>query len=428
MPELTKSIGPWRGTAMMLNIVLGAGLLTLPGLAVQTAGDAAILVWLVCALAAVPLLVVFAVLGRSFPDAGGLATFARHAFGDAGHVCATFLFLGAVAVGLPAIALTGGHYAAAALGGPSTAYAGLLIVGAMLANLASAETAARVNATLASAIMAILVVIAVAGWIAVEPGPANVTVVPDQLPGMGTLGLAIMMVFFAFTGWEVSANLGGEFRNPKRDFPFAICLSFLVAVALYLVLAVVVAAAGEGAAGEAPFAVIFANEYGALGGQAISLASVLLIFANLSAAIWAVSRMVYSAAGEGLLPQDLSRLAKGVPLRAVSATTAVLLAVVLATAAGLLDLSLLLGAAGQNFLLLYAIAAAALIRLARVPGHIWLGWVCVVLVAGLIWFRGLSGLYYPAALVAWALLLVTLRAPALALAPARQLQVRRVHE
>ena len=44
MPELRRSLGVLNGTAMMLNIVLGAGLLTLPGLARIATGDAALLV------------------------------------------------------------------------------------------------------------------------------------------------------------------------------------------------------------------------------------------------------------------------------------------------------------------------------------------------------------------------------------------------
>ncbi len=411
MADLDKAIGPWRGTAMLLNIVLGAGLLALPGLAVKAAGSSAILVWGICAVAAVPLLLVFATLGRSFPDAGGLATFMKHAFGAPGYACATFLFLGAVAVGLPAIALTGGYYAAAVLGGPPTLYAALLIGGALMANLLSAEIAARVNAALASAILLILVAVAVLGWVAVRPSLDTVTLVPQTLPDPPVLGLAVMMVFFAFTGWEVGANLGGEFKNPERDFPIAIAASFGIAVALYLVLAVIVVAAGPEGASEAPFAAIFGDRFGPVGGQAISAISVVMIFANLSAAFWAVSRMVYSAAGERLLARDLARLSRGVPLRAVFATATVLLGVVLLAASGLLDLSALLGAAGQNFLLLYAGAAAALVRLGSRPGHKALGWLCLAMVTCMMAIRGPDGLYYPAILIALGLGVAVLRRP-----------------
>lgn len=410
MSELRRTLSVWRGTAMMLNIVLGAGLLTLPGLAVQAAGTAALAVWLTCAVAAVPLLAVFAILGRRFPDAGGLAAYMKRAFGEPGYVCASFLFLGAVAVGLPAIALTGGYYAAAVLGGPPALYAALLIAGAAIANLASAEIAGRVNAVLASLIVVVLAGIAVAGWFAVSPNLRHVALVPETLPGASTLGAAVVMVFFAFTGWEVGANLGGEFKSPERDFPIAIAASFLIAVVLYLALALVVAAAGPVGANEAPFAAIFARHFGAAGGQAVALVSVVMIFANLSAAIWAVSRMVYSAGERRLLPSGLTRLRAGVPLRSVALTTGVLLVVVFLSTTQFLDLGLLLGAAGQNFLLLYAGAAAALIRLTRRPAHRGLATVSLVMVAGLILLRGISGMLYPATLVMLGLSVVLLRA------------------
>lgn len=408
MNDLKKSIGVWRGTAMMLNIVLGAGLLTLPGLAVKTAGSGALSVWLVSALIAVPLLIVFAILGRSYPDAGGIAAFMKQSFGETGYAVATFLFLGAVAVGLSGIALTGGFYAASALGGPPALYAALLIVGATGANLVSAELAAQINAALASVILLILVAIAIACWGAVQPD-LGTSVAEFSMPSAGVFGVTFMMVFFAFTGWEVSANLSGEFRDPRKHFPIAMAASFLIAVGLYLVLALIVAEAGPQAATEAPFSAILGGEYGPMGRLTVSAVSVLLILANLSAAVWAVSRMVYSGASERLLPPPLSRLNNGVPLRAVVLTTCTLLGVVGLTASGAINLEGLLGAAGLNFLLLYAGAAAALVRLSQRPTHMALGVFCIGIVLVLIYARGVSSMLYPAILLALALAAVWLR-------------------
>lgn len=408
MSELKKSIGVWRGTAMMLNIVLGAGLLTLPGLALKTAGSSAVVVWIVCAVAAIPLLTVFGILGRNFPDSGGIAAILNKAFGDYAYVAATFLFLGAVSVGLPSIALTGAYYAASILGGPVHVYAAILIVSAMLANLVSPEVAGRVNALIASAIIVILVALAIVSWIVVSPGLDDISI-PQELPSISVFGLAFMMVFFAFTGWEVAANLGGEFRNPKRDFPLAIALSFAVAVALYLVLAFVVAAAGSDAAVEAPFAQIMGSEFGALGATFVSLVAVVLIFANLSAAIWAVSRMVFSAAGEGLMPPSIAKLRADVPMNAVALTTGVLLTVVALSAFGSLELGVLLAAAGMNFLLLYAGAAAALLQL---PGRDWhrvLSVASLGLVLLLIVGRGVEAIWYPVGLIGVAMAVAFLR-------------------
>ena len=61
MGELKKSVSALTGAGLMLNIVIGAGLLSLPGLAVKTAGEHAIFAWIICALASIPLLLVFVI-------------------------------------------------------------------------------------------------------------------------------------------------------------------------------------------------------------------------------------------------------------------------------------------------------------------------------------------------------------------------------
>jgi amino acid efflux transporter len=207
--ELKQTLTAWRGAALMLNIVLGAGLLTLLGLAVREAGDNAIWVWVACALASLPLLAVFALLGQRYPDAGGLPAIAGIAMGRRGYVACTFLFLGAVVFGLPAIAIVGGYYAAAIFGGPAHGFALGFLFLAVAANVVNPEVAGRVNAAIASLLVIVLVGIATVG---LSNGPASLPGFsfgdPTSLPPR-VFGIVFMMVFFAFTGWEVGANLSG---------------------------------------------------------------------------------------------------------------------------------------------------------------------------------------------------------------------------
>ena len=398
MAELNKSIGLWQGTGMMLSIVLGAGLLALPGLAAQTAGGpGALAVWLACAGVSVPLLLVFAIIGRAHPDAGGIAAVMKKAFGRMGYAPATFLFFGAVAVGLPSIAIVGGNYASEAFGISPYLAAALLIAGATGVNLLSSRLANRMSAGLASAVILVLVLLALLGWQATQPSWSLVASV--ELPRMSVFGTTFMMVFFAFTGWEVAANLAGEFRNPERDFPLAMAMSFGLAVILYLVLALIVAAAGPGAATEAPFSVVLSEGYGDFAGQLVSIIAIVLIFANLSAAVWAVSRMVFSAAQERLIVRRLARTAGGVPTCAVVVTSSILMMVTLLAFAGLLGLEELLSAAGMNFLLLYAGAAAALTKLTTMRSLRVLGIASILVVAVLTYMRGVEHMVYPSILL-----------------------------
>jgi amino acid efflux transporter len=363
--ELKRTLTAWRGAALMLNIVLGAGLLTLPVLAVREAGDSAIWIWMACALASLPLLAVFALLGQRFPDAGGLPAIAGIAMGRRGYVACTFLFLGAVVFGLPAIAIVGGYYAAAIFGGQAHGFALGFLFLAVGANAVDPEIAGRVNAAIASLLVIVLIGIAAVG---LSSGPETLARLsfgdPASLPPR-VFGIVFMMVFFAFTGWEVGANLSGEFKNPRRDFPIALSVSFALAILLYGALALVAQSSDLEGAHEAPFTAVFSARFGTVGGIAISAVSVLLVFANLSAAIWAVSRVVFSAASEGLLPHKLSVTRDGTPVLAVLATATVLSLVVMASWAGQLDLDVILAVAGQNFLLLYGAAALSMIPLRK---------------------------------------------------------------
>lgn len=74
-------LGVAGGTALYVAAVLGTGILVLPALAASVAGPGAILAVAALALISVPLAATFAALARRHPDAGGVATFARRAFG-----------------------------------------------------------------------------------------------------------------------------------------------------------------------------------------------------------------------------------------------------------------------------------------------------------------------------------------------------------
>ena len=417
MAELRRTIGAFRGSTMMLNIVLGAGVLTLPGLAIEAAGGAALWVWLACAGVAAPLLIVFAVIGRRFPDPNGISAIASHAFGQFGYVTFALLFLGAVAVGLPSIALVGGHYAAGLLGGAPSFYAFGFILVAGTINLLSPERAGRINAIVASTLIVVLIAIVVVGFSAVPVDPSVFSTAALSGLLLDQFLAAFMIVFFAFTGWEVGASLSGEFRNPERDYPRALAVSFTIAVALYLALAVLAQSADFAGAYAAPFAAIFSAHFGPAGAIAISAAAIALIFANLSAAVWAVSRAVFGASRDGLLPRGLSTTRHGTPVMAIVMTVIVLLGVSEMVRQDWLDLGQILGAAGQNFLIIYGASAAALFVLSRDVGARFAAALAVGIVVGLLALRGPAHIAYPAllivaaALIAWRSLSSTITAP-----------------
>lgn len=397
MSELKKTLGPVSGAALMLNIVIGAGLLTLPGLAAQAAGPLAIYSWAVCAVAAVPLLIVFIIMGRRYPDAGGIAHFAELAFGRYGYIAASLLFLGAVIFGLPAIAMTGGHYLASVIDvDPALAAMALLLAGAAC-QTASPQKASKIATAIASTVIfALLGTIAVGYW-GVDFASAPMRLSLPFIHDIPLIMAPVLMIFFAFTGWEVAAGISEEFKNPKRDFPIAMILSFAATITLYMLMALLVQMSPAVGNSEAAFAVLIGTVLGPWGQIAVALIAGLIILSNLMGAIWAVSRMIYALSRQEVLPVALTLDDAGRPLSAVAMLVAALACVLLLDFAGLLSISDMLHMAGQNFLLLYGVGAMALLVLVRDFACRAIAMVALLIVGALMVFVG-DFIGYPVAL------------------------------
>jgi len=397
--DLSKTLGVFRGSALMMSIVIGAGLLTLPGLAIKVAGSDAFLAWVVCALAALPLLGVFIVLGRRHPEAGGISAYAGRAFGPFGARAASLLFLGAVVFGLPSIALTGGHYIAATAGGSPHAFALGLLLSAVLPHLIPGEGAAKAMSWIASTVLVVIVSLLAAGFLGLPPAPpATPPLISEQLHLAGLLA-PFMMLFFAFTGWEVGAGIAEEFKNPRRDYPLAMILSFTAATALYGAIAYVAQRTDLTGFFEAPFVAVVRPLLGDFGATAVAITAALIVFANLAGAVWGVSRLVFGLSRDGALPAVLAKTSGGRPIAAVIATVSALTLVLSADWIGDFGMETMLGIAGQNFLILYGVAAGALLVLSKSPLHRGLALIVVALVLALLAIQG-PKLAYPIALVA----------------------------
>lgn len=410
---LAKTLTVPRATALALSIVIGSGLLVLPGLAYREAGSAALYAWVLDALLVVPLLVVFAYLGSRYPTAGGIAGFVQAAFSRRGGAMTELLLMGTFGLGIPAIAVTGGNYLATATGsgtgGVVIGTFGLLALAGAV-NYRGAELSGRTQQALAFLLVGVL---AGAALVALTLGDrsAGTGVGPVEAwpAAIGSVGL----VFFAFTGWEMLSFTAEEYRRPRRDFPLAVAISFAAVIGLYLAIALAVqltVSPTDPRLATAPIAAMLGSSLGSAGSAAVAVVSVVIIAANLIGACWAASRLVYASAREGLLPERLARVGarSRTPRAAVLAVVGAFGAVAGLHFVGLAPLAALLHVAGQNFFILYGLTTVAYLRLVRAPWARGLGVASLVLVVAVMGTFG-WWLLYPAALCATGLALVAVR-------------------
>jgi amino acid efflux transporter len=88
-----------------------------PSLAAGTAGPAAIVAWIGLLVLSLPLAATFATLGVRHPVPGGVTAYVEEGFGAHAAAVTGTVFLAAVVLGAPAVALIGGYYVADLTGG-----------------------------------------------------------------------------------------------------------------------------------------------------------------------------------------------------------------------------------------------------------------------------------------------------------------------
>src|SRR5258707_11934674 len=115
--HMAKAMTTVQGAALAIGAVLGTGVVALPALGAQIAGPASLLAWIALVVLSVPLAGTFAALGARYPDAGGVSTYVRRAFGPRAAAVVGWTFYFAVPVGAPPAAMFGGAYVSAVLGG-----------------------------------------------------------------------------------------------------------------------------------------------------------------------------------------------------------------------------------------------------------------------------------------------------------------------
>lgn len=308
--ELAPSIGLGHAIALYVGAVLGAGVLVLPGQAASLAGPASLVAWAFVGLLGLPVALTFAVLSVRYPDAGGVAMFATRAFGASAGGVAGWLYFIAGSVGQAIVPLTGGYYVAAVFdaGQPTAVAAAIaILIVAVVANLFGLRLSGGLQLGLAAGVAAILLATSLAALPRIEA--ANFT--PFAPNGVGGIGQAAVVLFFAFAGWEAVTHLAGEFRNVKRDLRRATLATVVVVLTLYLGVSLAVVGTGAYGSAEADRIAVGRVLGDSFGFSAVTAAGVLAVVISLgttNAFVASVSRLGYALGRDGWLPSATSRL------------------------------------------------------------------------------------------------------------------------
>ena len=355
-----------QGAALYVGAVLGTGVIALPALAAQVAGPASLLAWLALVLLSAPLAATFAALGARYPDAGGVATYARQAFGARASAIVGWCFYFAVPAGAPAAALFAGAYVAAAVGGGEQTVwltSAALLVAVTAANAFGVTISGRMQVVLSTLLVALLLTAVIASAPHAHAGNLR----PFAPHGWFAVVPAAALLVWSFAGWEAITHLAGEFKHPSRDLPLASAIAVVIVGALYLAVALASVAVLGPKAGEAsaPLAELLVLGIGGNVRVLAAAAALLLTLGTMNAYFAGAAKLGAALGRDGALPAWLAAGSRAgdIPRRSLAVISGLAALCMCAVAlAGVGPKPLVLLTTG-SFVTVYALGCAAALRL-----------------------------------------------------------------
>lgn len=298
MSGLRQELGLAQGVGLLSTSLLGTGVFAVPALAALVAGNNSLWAWPVLILLVFPVAIVFAILGRHFPSAGGVAHFVGMAFGPRMERVTGWLFLSVIPVGLPAALHIATGFGQALFGWHDEQLL-LAELGTLAIVWWVSSRGASSSANLQTLVAALIVVLIVAIWFA-----GNITVADIPFPAINDIDhsqlfAALSVMFWCFVGLEAFAHLASEFKQPERDFPRALMIGLLLAGTVYWACTVLVLhfdAFGEDKAAAASLPGIVVKLFGVKALWVACVIGYLACFASLNIYIQSFARLVWSQA------------------------------------------------------------------------------------------------------------------------------------
>ncbi|MDQ4120643.1 MAG: amino acid permease [Acidobacteriota bacterium] len=233
-------LGLTDAIALIVGIVVGAGIFSFPSLVAANAGSetAFLAAWALGGLVSLVGALCYAELASTFPSAGGDYHFLTRAYGKRLSFLFAWARMSVIQTGSVALlAFVFGDFASQVfpLGEYSSAiYAALIVILLTAINIAGigfGTGAQKLFTTLE--VLAIAAVI-FAGIMSSSDGASNAVSTQTASAGTASFGMTMVFVLLTYGGWNEAAYLSGEMRGSRKQIAWALVAGILIVTALYL--------------------------------------------------------------------------------------------------------------------------------------------------------------------------------------------------
>ena len=304
---LVRAIGRWSLAALLVNCIIGSGVFGLPSVLASLLGRTSVLAVLVAALAMAVIMACFAEVASRFAHSGGPYLYAHQAFGRFMGIQVAWLvwFVRMTAAAANAnlfVTYFSEFWPRATHAGMKTAILTLLIGILAAINIRGVKAGTHVSTWFTIAKLASLVFVILLGGFYIltsHPGLPHACLSPSG----NQWARAIVLLIFAYGGFEAALVSAGEAKDPRRDLPFGLFAALITCAIIYASIQwVVVAALPDPAHSDRPLADVARIVLGSSGAALIALGALSSIYGYLSGNILATPRITFALGERGDFP------------------------------------------------------------------------------------------------------------------------------
>lgn len=231
-------VGLWKATLVGLSAVIGSTIFIITGIPISLAGGSAVYAFLIMGLIVFIVALQFAELSSAMPrEQGGAYSYATAAFGsEMGFITGVLLYF-AFCTMISAIALGFGSYLSVLMGIKSAyvpiGFALALIAAVTILNIRGMKEATNTTVMLMLFLLLVLTIFVYFTFSTKGISLQSMTSSPSQ-KGIGAFFAASISLIFAYYGFQSIVALGPDTRDARRTIPYAILLSVLVGIVIYV--------------------------------------------------------------------------------------------------------------------------------------------------------------------------------------------------
>jgi len=309
-------------TNLVVGAIIGADIYVASSFGAGYLGLSSLLVWIVAGIIAIIIALCFAQCAALVPKVGGPYAYAKEAWGPfAGFIVGWSLWLAEwVSLAVFPVAFT--QYLMFFLNLDSTyqiMVKAFFVASLIATNIVGVKAAGRTNDALTIIKLAPLIFFSGAGllYMILQPTAAASNFSPFFPKGLGNFGLALVLIFWAYAGFEISTIPAEEIKDPSRTIPKAIILGISIVTIFYLTTNIVLFAVrpwSQLALDTTPLASATTTMLGrnlmlaSMGGAIVGVGALISVAGSDESGMIGTSRLGYALAVDGLFPHIFAKI------------------------------------------------------------------------------------------------------------------------